>query len=650
MAARSRRESPRRARAKQPVLAGNLVARIRPERIREEWTRLRRCEDGRLIDTRRTDENILRGNAPEQGEVSFDVGRNKRDEIDDGVPSETSQGVSHGRDVADVRNDGVSAARRTRTPTPVEDVHLVAAGDREFRAGAGEDAGASEEEDSHGGGKPTKGASSVHMDPGHSGRAFPPLFDRSPCALRRLHAVSPIVAPRLCRESRRGPHGTDSALRARATEEEERGSDARALRLVAVVVIAQPAGSFVLRFPQRPGTEDPHGRRSPPSTSSSTRISDRTETVKIALQLENVRNVFVRVVFGRPPKPTAALRVIALRRDEYSQYDRKALGRYTSTLVFGPTLITSPGDEWGTHECQLHAYSHAISSLYVDLGWQPRWLAEGLAMMLSTVYYNAGTGEVEIGQHPPDFETLYDALEQEPDTIYWSDLWAWSHDEADDPEIVSRRYAVAWAVVHGLSDERPGAFVKYEEALEFGADPKEAWSTVFPDLDPHRLAWTIKNYLRLSRFKITRATIAPVPTSVGPGHALSDADVLGLRAMLYMGLGNGSGQSRADTLALARAALDASLREDDANYWAFWFEAPTFASFRRRTWLLGPWKATATIGERGYGTRALLVQTGRRHRPSGALCASRRPWALEWQSPSWTGRGSKAPRNIGARH
>ncbi len=114
-------------------------------------------------------------------------------EIDDGVPSETSQGVSHGRDVADVRNDGVSAARRTRTPTPVEDVHLVAAGDREFRAGAGEDAGASEEEDSHGGGKPTKGASSVPWIRGIPGVRSPLFSIEAPAHYDAFMRFRPLL-------------------------------------------------------------------------------------------------------------------------------------------------------------------------------------------------------------------------------------------------------------------------------------------------------------------------------------------------------------------------------------------------------------------------------------------------------------------------
>ncbi len=172
----------------------------------------------------------------------------------------------------------------------------------------------------------------------------------------------------------------------------------RALRLVAVVVIAQTAGCIRPPLPATPG----HGGPAWTEVATEHFVIDtgfnRTETVKIALQLENVRNVFVRVVFGRPPKPTAALRVIALRRDEYSQYDRKrgALHQHSGLWTDSDHGARATNGEL-TNAKFACMNSHTRFPVLRDLGWQPRWLAEGLAMMLSTVYYNAGTGEVEIG-------------------------------------------------------------------------------------------------------------------------------------------------------------------------------------------------------------------------------------------------------------
>jgi hypothetical protein len=66
---------------------------------------------------------------------------------------------------------------------------------------------------------------------------------------------------------------------------------------------------------------------------------EATEVSAVASQLERTRRVLTEVVFRGPPKATLPLRVLALRYDEYSHFDRKAQGRYISAVLF-PTPRT----------------------------------------------------------------------------------------------------------------------------------------------------------------------------------------------------------------------------------------------------------------------------------------------------------------------
>jgi hypothetical protein len=138
------------------------------------------------------------------------------------------------------------------------------------------------------------------------------------------------------------------------------------------------------------------------------------------------------------------LRVLALRYDEYSHFDRKAEGRYISTVLFQPLLLTSPGGVWGTYQSDVrkHELARAVASLYIDMGRQPRWFAEGLATYLQTVSYDEASGVAEVGHAPANFEYLELLLQRAPDRVFFDDLWDWDRVEPTTEE-QARLYQVS---------------------------------------------------------------------------------------------------------------------------------------------------------------------------------------------------------------
>jgi hypothetical protein len=280
-------------------------------------------------------------------------------------------------------------------------------------------------------------------------------------------------------------------------------------------------------------------------------------------QLENLRHVMTEVVFGGEPAASTRVRVLALRHDEYAHFGHVAAGNFLSWTLFQPLLVTSPGGDWETFAADVrkHELAHYVSSLYVDLRLQPRWFAEGIAAYLETIRYDDKSGAVEIGHHPVDYEYL-DYMQP----VTADQMWDWDDTKPHD-NLRARLYASSWAAVHYLFDQRSAELLDYERALARGQDPKKAWAGIFPDLDDAGLPDAIKKYVHKRDFKITKATVPPVQVPMQT-TMLSEADVLGLRAELYMALHESSRRTLDESKQLARTTVEASLAANAASFWA----------------------------------------------------------------------------------
>jgi len=282
-----------------------------------------------------------------------------------------------------------------------------------------------------------------------------------------------------------------------------------------------------------------------------------------ARQLENLRNVMIEVVFGRQPPPSPKLRVLALRSDEYGHYGTQSVGVFMSNVLFQPVLATSPGGEWGTmqNDIRVHEIAHYVSNLYANIDRQPRWFAEGFGKYLETLRYD-DKGKVEVGRPPLNYEYLSFGKQ-----AYFDELWAWDDDTNLSQNKVSELYETSWVVVHWLFDEHRDDTVRFEDAMAAGQDPKNAWQDIFHDLDNRAMGEVVGKYVTRHGEKITKGQVAPLTVTM-QSRPLTDGDVLGFRAMLYMAFRGSSNRSKEETVRLAHNNIEAALRADPSNFWA----------------------------------------------------------------------------------
>jgi tetratricopeptide (TPR) repeat protein len=361
-------------------------------------------------------------------------------------------------------------------------------------------------------------------------------------------------------------------------------------------------------------------------------------------QLENLRRVMTQVVFGGEPAQAARMRVIALRHDEYAQYDRVASGNFLNWVLFQPILVITPGGDWGTFASDLrkHELGHYVSSLYVDMRLQPRWFAEGVAGYLQTIRYDGESGAVEVGHHPPDFEYL-----EHTKQATFDELWAWDQEQPYDA-LNARLYQTSWAVAHYLYDQRTEELHRFERALAEGQDPRKAWSRIFPDLDGAELDDVIRKYIHKRDYKITKANVPQLTNVATQAHPLTEADVLAMRATLYLGLQQHGKRTADETKKLALQNVTASLDHSEQSFWAhqvnlFYFDtvpssvplAKSAIASQKDNWLAWVWYAEVLRRAKGsLDERRSALTKAVELAPTNAIALTQLAW-VEAESANW---------------
>lgn len=197
----------------------------------------------------------------------------------------------------------------------------------------------------------------------------------------------------------------------------------------------------------------------------------------LARDLEATWEVVYRGLGRTPPAEAAVqVRVVAFRSArEYDEFAPAKIDAYYFVSPFGEPVMVLPGTFGPTQRMALaHEITHHLTRAV--FARTPHWLFEGLATYMETV---GGTGRSRvptiggiawhrIGQLQP-----YDAKVREI--------------LAPDARIdTAREYALAWALVHFLQNERTEAFERFQQRLVAGDDPGDAWRAVFPEWDPAR--------------------------------------------------------------------------------------------------------------------------------------------------------------------
>lgn len=297
-----------------------------------------------------------------------------------------------------------------------------------------------------------------------------------------------------------------------------------------------------------------------------------TSVDALANQVENARNVMVRMAFGRSPPPGPKIRVIALPYSDFRSFqDDETIGVYVPDDWYEPVLVTGTSNERGSPALDLitHELGHAVASQFIPAEAQPRWFAEGIAGYLETARYVRSSGTAYLGMAP-------DGYRDAPPLLPIDELWGWGDPEFDPKGIMTqRRYYTTWAVLHYLFDDRRPEFDRYAAALTAREDAHAAWTRVLPDLHGEAADRALRAFMQRygfdRNFGVKKATLPKVDVHIS-ARTLSDADVLAIRALLHTIFSGESGlRSEDEDARRARDYVTQALHEDGSSLWAHLF-------------------------------------------------------------------------------
>jgi tetratricopeptide (TPR) repeat protein len=245
-----------------------------------------------------------------------------------------------------------------------------------------------------------------------------------------------------------------------------------------------------------------------------------------------------------------------------------AQGPYSEPVILAP--VASFLDE---PELVAHELAHAVSSyLFPE---QPRWFSEGIALFVQTLGSRVGDSAMvghnlhvmhasapgtAVGAVPSGYG---DFSSDSGLAVRSAALLNWKGKE--DPATHIRYHVSSWLLYHWLWNTRGRELSAFEKQLADGDDPRAAWLTNFPDLDPAKPAQMEKldvelvNYRKRGRFVMAKIEAkAEFKTS---DVAISAADV----RLWLIHLRLEWPKNKDDRAALMRAQLEKARAEDPKN-------------------------------------------------------------------------------------
>jgi tetratricopeptide (TPR) repeat protein len=193
----------------------------------------------------------------------------------------------------------------------------------------------------------------------------------------------------------------------------------------------------------------------------------------LAREVERVYQAVRGALFKSPPPTTATVRVVALRSPaEFDLFAPKGAAAFFSRQGgAGPTIVLHGQLRDGQRYVVAHELTHQVAAGV--FARQPWWFAEGLACFMETVAAGGPGLHATVGGVP-----LHHFMQAYP---YRGGLGLVVEGKGLPG---SRRYALAWALVHYLVNKRPGEFGQLQSRFARGQDPAVAWREVFPQWDP----------------------------------------------------------------------------------------------------------------------------------------------------------------------
>lgn len=322
-----------------------------------------------------------------------------------------------------------------------------------------------------------------------------------------------------------------------------------AMRVWIAIVVASAMAGCAARLPAVPGKGGPTWRELTSEHFTVWTDAEVARARELLGDMERMRQVIVGVAFPRVPVNGRIL-VIAFANDtELIQFSRtrepRAYARSAQPPLWQPMVVLSVFSNWrGQDETLTHELTHAIS--YSAVEHQPRWLSEGMASYFETMQLDRQRTGIDVGVAP----MIRGQRRRVPHLVPVATLldWQGSHDFA----VEQRLYGTGWALFTFLVNEHRNELARYLELLDSSRGPpkekildrgRRVWSEAMPSLplsavDEELRQWLMSGHHTVLHFNL-QAREWPVTE-----RALGDADVYGLRAMLFA-LGDRQAEARA---------------------------------------------------------------------------------------------------------
>jgi tetratricopeptide (TPR) repeat protein len=297
---------------------------------------------------------------------------------------------------------------------------------------------------------------------------------------------------------------------------------------------------------------------------------DSAEARKVASDLERLFDLVRFGLIKSRPEAPGTIRVIALRSlEEFKLFaPAGASAFYRRHLMYGPTIVL-PGT-LGDQERAILAHELAHDVMLRVYPRPPWWFSEGMSSYMETVAPEDARDGAAVGGVPrrllrlvsPYRGGIENVLTQKP------------------VNVGATGYALAWALVHYLSNERPAQFAELQARFARGQDPWLAWAELFPNWDPAKtggaetLDGELERYFQRGRFRYRPVQLPPeAPLTERP---LTAANAHTVRLLLLPW----SNQGQAVQPEMIEAEIAEAVRHDPGHVMALMVRAQRHPALR----------------------------------------------------------------------
>lgn len=261
--------------------------------------------------------------------------------------------------------------------------------------------------------------------------------------------------------------------------------------------------------------------------------------------------------------PPGTVEVIVLRnRSALEEFTNVRIEGFSATTADGPVLVLA-GNAYALSEApadvgtQAHELTHYLSEF--ALVRQPRWLSEGLAAYLESIYLKPEKHEVILGGlHMPFLNHVRRSGWRTLD-----ELWEWDGEELLSTAESRQYYASSWLWVHFFISRHGDRFDDFQTRLMRGEAPRQAWQESFRGVKD--LAGELHGYVYGGRHVTYPTVTAPLTPVTSPlqTRTLEPAEVHAIRAQLFL-MTPGAAPPE-ERLEHARREMAQALKEDPDN-------------------------------------------------------------------------------------